>query len=157
MYRHIMVPLDGSELAECVLPHVAVLTKTCEGGKVSFVRVVVPLPLYETGRYRIPADERQRWEDDGMKEARKYLDQIVKQTKYDNVTTQSVVLYGKVDDELIKFANENEVDLIVIASHGRSGPSRWIWGSVADRILRSACVPVMIVRAPGLRTQDFRA
>jgi len=41
------------------------------------------------------------------------------------------------------------VDLIVIATHGRSGVSRWVWGSVADRILRSACVPVLMVRAPG--------
>jgi nucleotide-binding universal stress UspA family protein len=41
------------------------------------------------------------------------------------------------------------VDLIIIATHGRSGVSRWVWGSVADRILRSSCVPVLMVRAPG--------
>ena len=44
---------------------------------------------------------------------------------------------------------KNEVDLIAISTHGRSGISRWVWGSVADRVLRSACVPVLMVRAPG--------
>jgi nucleotide-binding universal stress UspA family protein len=43
----------------------------------------------------------------------------------------------------------NDFDLIIIATHGRSGVSRWVWGSVAERILRSACVPVLMVRAPG--------
>ena len=50
---------------------------------------------------------------------------------------------------IAEYATKNEIDLIVIATHGRSGVSRWVWGSVADRILRSACVPVMMVRAPG--------
>jgi nucleotide-binding universal stress UspA family protein len=149
MYHRIMAPLDGSKLAECVLPHVAEFTKTCEDSQVTFIRVVEPLHLHEGFETRIPVEERQRLEADSMEVARKYLGQIVEQNKYDNATSQAVVLFGKVDDQLIKFAKENEIDLIVIASHGRSGPSRWVWGSVADRILRSACVPVMMARAPG--------
>jgi nucleotide-binding universal stress UspA family protein len=47
------------------------------------------------------------------------------------------------------YASKNDVDLIIIATHGRSGVSRWVWGSVADHILRSACVPVLMIRAPG--------
>jgi len=149
MYKHIMVPLDGSKLAECVLPHVESIAMTCEAGKLSFVRVVTPLRLYEGDESRIPAAERQRLEADSMEVAKKYLDQLMKQTKYDNVTAQSVVLFGNINEQLIDFADKNEVDLIIIATHGRSGPSRWVWGSVADRILRSACVPVLMVRAPG--------
>jgi nucleotide-binding universal stress UspA family protein len=149
MYKHIMVPLDGSKLAECVLPHVESIAMTCEAGKLSFVRVVTPLRLYEGDESRIPAAERQRLEADSMEVAKKYLDQLMKQTKYDNVTAQSVVLFGNINEQLIDFADKNEVDLIIIATHGRSGPSRWVWGSVADRILRSACVPALMVRAPG--------
>ncbi|MDX1708511.1 MAG: universal stress protein, partial [Desulfobacterales bacterium] len=59
------------------------------------------------------------------------------------------VLEGKVADTLAHWAEKSEVDLIVIASHGRSGVSRWIMGSVAERLLRSACVPVLMIRAPG--------
>jgi nucleotide-binding universal stress UspA family protein len=59
------------------------------------------------------------------------------------------VLEGKVPDTLAHWAEKNGVDLIVIASHGRSGVSRWVMGSVADRVLRSACVPVLMIRAPG--------
>jgi nucleotide-binding universal stress UspA family protein len=149
MYHHIMAPLDGSKLAECVLPHVAEATKTCEESRVTFIRVVEPLHLHEGFETRIPVEERRRLEADSMEVARKYLDQIVKQNKYENATAQAVVLFGNVNDQLIEFAEGNEVDLIVIASHGRSGPSRWVWGSVADRILRSACVPVLMARAPG--------
>ena len=149
MYKHIMVSLDGSKLAECVLPHVESIAMTCEAGKLSFVRVVTPLRLYEGDESRIPAAERQRLEADSMEVAKKYLDQLMKQTKYDNVTAQSVVLFGNINEQLIDFADKNEVDLIIIATHGRSGPSRWVWGSVADRILRSACVPALMVRAPG--------
>jgi nucleotide-binding universal stress UspA family protein len=59
------------------------------------------------------------------------------------------VLEGKVADTLAQWAEKNGVGLIIIASHGRSGVTRWIMGSVADRVMRSACVPVLMVRAPG--------
>ena len=59
------------------------------------------------------------------------------------------VLEGNPAHTLAEYAEKNQFDLLVIATHGRSGVSRWVWGSVADRILRSACVPVLMVRAPG--------
>ena len=62
---------------------------------------------------------------------------------------RSEVVTGRAADNLADFAAKNEVDLIIIATHGRSGISRWIWGSVADRILHSSSVPVLIVRPPG--------
>ena len=59
------------------------------------------------------------------------------------------VLEGDVAETLANWAENNGVDLIIIASHGRSGVGRWVMGSVADRLLRSVCVPVMMIRAPG--------
>ncbi len=59
------------------------------------------------------------------------------------------LLEGNPVNMLADYATKNAVDLIVIASHGRSGVSRWVMGSVAERIVRTSCVPVMMVRAPG--------
>ncbi|MFC1972232.1 universal stress protein [Chloroflexota bacterium] len=56
---------------------------------------------------------------------------------------------GLVADSIAEYAQNNDIDLIVVATHGRSGISRWVMGSVADRVLRSACVPVLMVRVPG--------
>ena len=62
---------------------------------------------------------------------------------------QTVVVVGKVADTLVDCTEANNNDLILIATHGRSGVSRWVRGSIADRILRAASIPVLMVRAPG--------
>jgi nucleotide-binding universal stress UspA family protein len=86
--------------------------------------------------------------------AQRYLDQLVGRLKYGTSILETKVLFGSAAESLANFAEKNEVDLIVIATHGRSGISRWVWGSVADRILRAACVPVLMVRAPGCPIGD---
>jgi nucleotide-binding universal stress UspA family protein len=77
------------------------------------------------------------------------LKKMVEGTRLEGALLSYQVLEGKVADTLAHWAEKNGVNLIVIASHGRSGISRWVMGSVADRVLRSACVPVLMVRAPG--------
>lgn len=149
MYQHIMVPLDGSELAECVLPHVEALATGCNVSRVTLVRVVTPLHLYGGAEFGLAPEERQRVEADSMGVARAYLERMVKRLADMGVSAQSEVLFGNIIDSLVDYADKNEVDLIIIATHGRSGVSRWVWGSVADRTLRSASVPVLMVRAPG--------
>jgi nucleotide-binding universal stress UspA family protein len=62
------------------------------------------------------------------------------------------VIYGKAADAIADYGDTKDFDLILIATHGRSGVSRWVWGSVADKIMRSACVPILMVRAPGCGT-----
>jgi len=150
MYQHILVPLDGSELAECVLLHVEALAERQDACKVTVVRVVSPLHLYGGVESSLSPEERKRLEADSMKVAREYLDGVVTGLRDAGIKAESEVLYGEhVVDEIVEYAEKNEVDLVVIATHGRSGVSRWVWGSVADRILRSICVPVLMVRAPG--------
>ncbi len=149
MYQHIMVPLDGSELAECVLPHLKAIASGIGVTKITLARVVEPLHLYGGLESSLNPKDRQRLEADSMDLARSYLKQTVKQLKGKGITAQAEVLHGHVVDKLVDYANTNEVDLIIIASHGRSGVSRWVWGSVADRILRCSIIPVLIVRAPG--------
>ena len=150
MYKHILVPLDGSELAECVLAHVEMIDTGCDVRKITLARVVAPLHLHGGVESRFSPEERRHLEADSLNVAREYLDKLAKRLKGRGIAAESEVLYGEhVVDELVNYANKHEVDLIIIATHGRSGVSRWVWGSVADRILRSAPIPVLMVRAPG--------
>ena len=153
MYKKVLVPLDGSELAECVLPHVAAIAGGCGTESVTFIRVVEPLYMSMTADseqgYTFSAKDWQQMETEQKNAARIYLDRLTSKTKYNGVKIQSEVIYGKAADSIADYAAKNGFDLITIATHGRSGVSRWVWGSVADRVLRSSCVPVLMVRAPG--------
>ncbi len=81
--------------------------------------------------------------------AEKYLKEIVARLKKTGANTKADVIYGKASEVLSDYATKNKVDLVIIATHGRSGVSRWVWGSVADRLVRSVSAPVLMVRAPG--------
>ena len=150
MYQKILVPLDGSQLAECVLAHVDALGKGCQVKEITFVRVVEPFDSPSVvAEYPIKPEEVIRINAENKALAEKYITKMVSGFKYEGVKVQGEVLTGKAGETLAEYASKNGADLIVIATHGRSGVSRWVWGSVADRILRSACVPVLMVRAPG--------
>jgi nucleotide-binding universal stress UspA family protein len=153
MYSKIMVPLDGSELAECVMPHVEAIATGCKITNVVFVRVVDPAQLQARlpaqGEFGFQEKDRREMEKQRKKTAEAYLEKIVQKTALEGAVLSLEVLEGKVAETLSHWAEKNGVDLIIIASHGRSGVSRWVMGSVADRILRSVCVPVMMIRAPG--------
>jgi nucleotide-binding universal stress UspA family protein len=153
MYKKILVPLDGSKLAECVLPHVQAITTGCKIATVVFVRVVDPAKLSASlpaqGELGSQEKNRRELQSQRKKTAEAYLKKIVADTVIENAAIQYKVLEGKVAETLADWAEKNNVDLIIIASHGRSGISRWMMGSVADRILHSVCAPVFMIRAPG--------
>ena len=143
-----MVPLDGSQLAECVLPHVEATAKGCQVQNVVFVRAVEPFYVPSTSDYSFSEEQKAQIDEEHEKEAKDYLNNLVSQTKYGGVNVQSEVITGRAAESLADYATKNGVDLIIIATHGRSGITRWVWGSVAERILHSSCVPVLMVRAP---------
>jgi nucleotide-binding universal stress UspA family protein len=151
MYKKILVPLDGSELAECVLPHVESIAKGCGVQNVVFLRVVEPfyMPGGGTDGGSFSAEDIKRINSETRAAAENYLSQLVSRIKYDGVNVQSKVITGKAAENIAEYATKNGVDLITIATHGRSGVSRWVWGSVADRVLRSVVIPVLVVRSPG--------
>jgi len=157
MYKKVLVPLDGSELAECVLPHVESIVNGCTVKNVVFLRIVEPVSLpigtVSDGGYIFTESDaaqiRTKVDANSKTEAEKYLDQVVSQSKYGNASIKSEVVIGKTAESIAEYATKNEVDLIIIASHGRSGISRWVLGSVAERIAHITCAPVLIVRAPG--------
>jgi nucleotide-binding universal stress UspA family protein len=150
MYKKILAPLDGSELAECVLPHVESIAKGCGVQNVVFLRVVEPFHM--PSAYYGPSlgsEEIKRIDSENKAAAENYLGQVANRVKLDGVEAQKKLITGKAAESIAEYASKNNVDLIIIATHGRSGVSRWVWGSVADRVLRSASVPVLMVRAPG--------
>ena len=166
MYKKILVPLDGSKLAESALPHVEMLAKGCDTEEVVLVSVTervqgyrvlegtgqpIPRPPGGWVQPSEPLGERLVPEAYGKKEkqAQRYLDRMAKKLadKGFNVTTE--VLLWKPAEAIVGYAKQAGCDLIVMASHGRSGPSRWAFGSVTDKVLRSSCIPVLMIRAPG--------
>lgn len=149
MYQHIMAPLDGSELAECVLPHVEAIAAGCNVTTVTLVMVVPPLHMYGGVETRISPEERKHLEEDSTKVATSYLEEKAQLLSDKGVLVEVKVLLGNVLDQLVDYTSQNGVDLIIIATHGRSGVSRLFLGSVADRLLRHAPVPVLMVRTPG--------
>jgi nucleotide-binding universal stress UspA family protein len=151
MYKKILVPLDGSDLAECVLPHVESIARGCGVEGVVFMRVLDPYVPSGALAY-IGESQRQKMEEANESAAREYLDEVVGRVDLGGVKIQKQIITGSAADSIAEYATKNGVDLIIIATHGRSGVSRWVWGSVADRVLRSACVPVLMIRAPGCVT-----
>jgi nucleotide-binding universal stress UspA family protein len=155
MYKHILVPLDGSELAECVLGHVEELSKSCQPPpKITLIRVVTPLRLYGGFEYGgvveyISPEQIQRLEDDNKKNAQDYLAAQVNRLKGHGIAADTVVTFGMASQSLTEYAEKNGIDLILIATHGRSGITEWFWGSVAERVLKTSKIPVLMVRPNG--------
>jgi nucleotide-binding universal stress UspA family protein len=152
MYKTILEPLDGSALAECVLPHVGAIANGCGVHNVVFLSVIEPSRRpdgLDGSIVNLNDDDFKRLNSQKKAAAETYLNQLLSRVKYDGVIVKSEIIAGKAAESIADYAAKNGVELIVISTHGRSGPSRWVWGSVADRVLRSSCVPVLMVRAPG--------
>ena len=155
MYRKIMVPLDGSELAECVLPHVDGFVTGCQVETIIFVRVIEPTRYSVLSSTASPQDyenmrkNMEMMEEEEKSSAARYLKEVIGRVKKGGIKYKAEVLVWKVAESLVDYTDANEIDLVLIATHGRSGISRWVRGSIADRVLRSSRVPVLMVRADG--------
>ena len=152
MYEKILVPLDGSKLAECVIPHVEEIATRCGANEVVLISVTEPVQGYrvfedhsqETAERLVPEAVGKQ-----QRQAQNYLNRVAKGLDAKGVKVQTEVLLGSPAEEISLYAEHRGCDLIIIASHGRSGLSRWTHGSVADKVFRAICVPVLMVRAPG--------
>ena len=146
MYKRIMVPLDGSELAERVLPHIYNLAK--KGKAVVHLIIVVE-------KFEMPTHGGVVFDETALRQfqyqhevaAESYIDKIAELLKTKRIAVKPKVLTGKIADSLIDYAENNSINMIIMATHGRSGISRWIWGSIAEKILHSSTIPVLLVHA----------
>ena len=148
MYKKIMVPLDGSKLAECALEHVKAIARGCSVPEVNLVRVVSTVPPWGGSEY-MDARLISEYLEAQQAGAEDYLKKTAEALEKDGLSVKTTVLEGSAADNLIDYAAKSGVDLIVMTTHGRSGPARWAFGSVADRVIRSVAMPVLIIAPPG--------
>jgi nucleotide-binding universal stress UspA family protein len=153
MYEKVVVLLDGSDLAEQVLPHVTEIVAG-RGGEIHLLSVTpVIAPVLAAGvevqPLTLAADflalevkEQERISRD----LQTYLQGVAQRLSPTVGAVQTVVRSGQPAEEILHYAKEVHADLIALCTHGRSGLSRWVFGSVADKVLRGATVPVLLVR-----------
>jgi nucleotide-binding universal stress UspA family protein len=145
MYKKILVTLDGSELAKTALDQAEKLAKNFDAEIILF-QVVPFMPIYGSPELVTPliVDEKQK------EVAEKYLANLAEELKKRGLRVAATVRTGQqVAVEILDFAKEAGVDLIVMCTHGRSGISRWVLGSVALKVLARAETPILLIRSKG--------
>ncbi len=142
MYQRVLLPLDGSEMAQQALPHAVALAACC-GAELFLLRVLEPFPHFRG----MSAAELAAIQQQTDEWAQEYFDRLVKDLQGRGIVVKTAIVEGPPSVVITQYAEENEVDLIVVCSRGRSGLSRWLMGSVADRVMRGATAPVLLVKA----------
>ena len=145
MYKKILVPLDGSELAKKGLEEAEKLAQIF-GSEIVLFQVVPFMPIYGSPELVTPliVDEKQK------EAAEKYLLTLTEELRRKGFKVTSMVKTGQqVAVEIIDFAKETGVDLIVMCTHGRSGITRWVLGSVTLKVLTRAETPILLIRSKG--------
>ena len=144
--KSIIVPLDGSELAESVLPTVAAVAKVLDLEVILCRAFELPASAYYGGEDYLPNYDalKQQVKD----EAQSYLEQKREALKGMGLAKVSTVLLeGTGADEIVHYAQEHPDSLVAMCTHGRSGIKRWVLGSVTEKVVRHSGDPVLVVRA----------
>jgi len=151
MYKKIAVCLDGSVLAEQVLPYAAELALRC-GSAVVLLRAVSE-PVFASpgipGSAGAPivTSGMERQVERGVDEAEAYLKSVAGRLLDEHgINAERITALGPAGQAIVDYATANEVELIAIATHGRSGPGRVLFGSVADHVTRQSRLPILLVR-----------
>lgn len=152
MYNKILVPLDGSGFSECSLEHVKAIASGCRVPETVLFRVIEPLSANVVAALAQAGDDLvHKAELDSQAEARDYMVNIRNSLANEGLAAEAVVVDGRAAEEILDYAQNNKVDLIVMTTHGRSGISRWFFGSVAEKVLQHSAVPVLMISPPGCR------
>lgn len=147
MYDKILVTLDGSPLAEQVLQHVAVIAKRM-GSEVILLRVAAPVyTVLEDGVSGVALDK-EEVVDETAAEHKEYLTRVAERLRAAGIANvRTVVEFGDPAEQIVEYAGKNDVDLVAMSTHGRTGISRWVHGSVANRVLQASPAPVLLIRS----------
>ncbi len=148
MFEQIIVPLDGSALAERALPCAERLARAY-GATLHLVRVVDLLVYAATAPMPVPAVIPQEVYDAALQEATAYLTVQQERLTAAGLTVRTAVPMATVGASLLDYEHEARIDLVVLCSHGRSGLARFALGSVAELLLRDGTAPLLLVRAFG--------
>ena len=137
MFKKILVPLDGSKLAEGIVPRVEWLAKIHDG-EVTLIRVALA--------HTFPGVDPVQHQVNVVREAEEYLARVEANLKGLGVKVKSVVRYGHDAQEIVDHARDRDFDLIAMSTHGRTGLTQFVLGSVASKIINTATVPILLCR-----------
>jgi nucleotide-binding universal stress UspA family protein len=153
MYKKILVPLDGSEFSECSLEHVKAIASGCRVPQTVLLRVVEPLSAETVSALAMAGgDLMRRAELESQAEAKDYMKKTKASLANDGLAVETAIVDGRAAEEILDYAKNNKVDLIVMTTHGKTGISRWFFGSVAEKVLQHSAVPVLMISPAGCRT-----
>lgn len=141
MYKKILVPLDGSPLAEKVLPHAEALAKS-EGAEIVLLRVAVTPARYLFAHNPAEGNNIIKMLE---KEAEDYMKAEIAKLQDEGVKVTGITRDGAAPDEILEVAEETHADVIAMSTHGRSGVQRWLMGSVAEKVVHHSHIPVMLI------------
>jgi nucleotide-binding universal stress UspA family protein len=155
MFERILVCLDGSTLAEQIMPYAKEQAIRFQG-KLVLLQVVPEPVAYSPG---IPGEAPVPIQTDimvaGTKEAlnsaKKHLDKLARSLRKEGIQVKTVAIPGRAGEAILDYANTNSINLIAIATHGRGGLRRAVFGSVADYVLRESGLPVLVIKPQGKR------
>jgi nucleotide-binding universal stress UspA family protein len=128
-YQKILVPLDGSEIAEKALPYAKSIAKLKNSNLTLFA---VSLSIFVDRRDRLFTS---------------YLEVNAEDLNTEGIETTTAIRYGDVAEQIIEYTNNNKIDLIVMATHGYSGAKKWMFGSITQKVLYGTSIPVLLIKA----------
>jgi len=142
MYKKMLVPLDASEYAECTLEHVKELVAAHGVSDVVLLTVMEP-PRSAAISY-MGTDKLEELNKSAHESAIAYLEEAKARLAL-AADVKTAVVGALAADGILSYAGKNGVDVIVMSTHGRSGPSKWFIGSVAEKVLQRSPVPVFLI------------
>lgn len=147
LIQRILVPLDGSETAEQIIPYAESMAKSLRG-KLLLFQAVEPMRATHNPEASVISKRTVATENNRRKaSAEQYIDRVAKRLRGRGYPVSKHVAVGSPAEQILDFAEVNPVDVIAMTTHGRSGISRWVLGSVTDKVLHAGDTPVLVVRA----------
>jgi len=150
MFKKILVCLDGSKLAEQIIPYATEEAIRFQG-KLVLLQVVQEPVAFSPGipgeaPVPIQTDVMVEGTKEALNRARDYLDRLATPLRKRGIQVETVAIPGRAGEAILDYANTNSINLITIATHGRGGLRRAVFGSVADHVLRESGLPVLVIR-----------
>jgi nucleotide-binding universal stress UspA family protein len=145
MYKKVLVPLDGSTMAECTLDHVRRLAKLGAIAEITLLQVLESPTsgFWATGVGNLIEQHEAEYEQ----HAKTYLSRVQVKLAAEGISSEIEVLVNyQPSSAIVQYAEENDMELIILSSQGHSGVMRWVFGSVALRVLHDTTVPVLLIR-----------
>jgi len=149
LIQRILVPLDGSKVAERILPHAEAMATSLNGELLLF-QAVEPMRATFNPEASVISKSTIAKENKRRKESsEQYLDSVAKGVQKRGHPVSKDVTTGAPAEQILDLAEAKPVDLIAMSTHGRSGVGRWVLGSVTDKVLHAGDMPVLVLRAAG--------